>query len=80
MDAHGHPVLTRSRLQTTASTKHPVQFSPSLSRIHVSSSFAFGLHFYVMHLSLDKRDKRSFSDLISQWELFALEAAYINAN
>lgn len=40
----------------------------------------FGLHFYVMHLSLHKRDTRSFSDLISQWELFALEASYPNAN
>lgn len=41
---------------------------------------AFGLHFYIMRLSLDRRDKRSFSDLVSRWELFALEATYTKAN
>jgi hypothetical protein len=39
-------------------------------------SFVLCLHFYVLHLSLDKRDEKSFSDLISPWELFALEATY----
>lgn len=45
-----------------------------------SSAFVCGLHFSVMLLFLDKRDEGSFSDLISQWELFALEATYTNAN
>lgn len=62
------------------STKHAEPSSPSLSRAVSLQPFSFGLHFYVMPPSLDKRDKRSFSDLISQWELFALEATYTNAN
>lgn len=43
-------------------------------------SLGIPLHFYVRYLSLDKKDKRSFSDWISQWELFALESTSINAN
>lgn len=46
-----------------------------------SLPFAFASHFIsCSHLSLDKRDKRSFSDLISQWELFALESTYTHVN
>lgn len=66
--------------QGSANTGHAVRPSPSLSKTLDSSAFVCGLHFSVMLLFLDKRDEGSFSDLISQWELFALEATYTNAN
>lgn len=67
--------------QGSANTGHAVRPSPSLSKTLLdSSAFVCGLHFSVMLLFLDKRDEGSFSDLISQWELFALEATYTNVN
>lgn len=64
----------------SANTRHAVRSSPSPSKTLDSSAFVCGLHFSVMLLFLDERDEGSFSDLISQWELFALGATYANAN
>lgn len=68
-------------LLRSVSTEHPVWSSSSLTGPSLFSLLPLVCIFIsCIHLSLHKRDKRGFSDLISQWELFALESTYTDAN